>query len=69
MNAEGKPLAGGIRGGSWLTSRRVNVQKRGDSSGSDGGVTDVNDAHVGEGGWFQGRSSRHIFFWQNIGLF
>ena len=56
VNAEGRAVAGGVRGGMWMQNRRVNVQKRGNPLGSDGGVTKyADDAHAGEGGWFQGR--------------
>ena len=58
VNADGKPVAGGVRAGSWLSSRRVNVQKRGDPSGSDGGVDDADDAHAGEGRWKEDRVKR-----------
>ena len=60
VNAEGKPVAGGLRAGAWLANRCVNVQKRGDPSGSGGGaVADpASDAHAGEGGWFEGTVER-----------
>lgn len=56
VNAEGRAIAGGVRGGTWLQNRRVAVQKRGDPLGGDGGLIHYADnAHAGEGGWVKGR--------------
>ena len=58
VNSEGNPIAGSVVTGPWLTNRRVNVLKRGDPAGLDGGVSCSFDAHAGEMGWVQGKVSR-----------
>ena len=56
VNAEGRAIAGAVRGGTWLQNRRVTVQKRGDPLGADGGLIHyAEDAHAGERGWVKGR--------------